>query len=260
MPQAIPDDVDRAALRGLLTSPLEVTNNGPSGATMVSAPDSRPAARDRQRHGQHRLDLGGRVRRALALLAAPLVLLAAAPAEAQMQVESGTYTGDDNDNRDFTGIGFWPEWVVVSRSSNAAGSQASPPVHKPASSGVGVDSSLLFDSTDAENDDIQELQPDGFQLGKRVPVNGNVAPDTYYWVAFGPHEPQTNLRSIGTAPAYGTSTVGVTTGSTFVSGTGTAWLTANRGRGDVLTVPCPIPPACIGGVNPSRCRCPEPVR
>ena len=58
----------------------------------------------------------------------------------------------------------------------------------------------------AENDDIQKLQADGFQLGKRVPVNGNVAPNTYYWAAFGPHLPQTNLRSIGTAPPYGTGT------------------------------------------------------
>ena len=35
----------------------------------------------------------------------------------------------------------------------------------------------------------------------------------------------------------------------MVTGTGTAWQTANRGRGDVITFPCPDPPTCTGGTD-----------
>ena len=42
----------------------------------------------------------------------------------------------------------------------------------------------------------------------------------------------TNYRSIGTAGPYSTGTLDVTIGSPVVTGTSTAWLTANRGRGD----------------------------
>ena len=42
----------------------------------------------------------------------------------------------------------------------------------------------------------------------------------------------TNYRSIGTASAYAAGSIDVTAGSPVVTGTGTAWLTANRGRGD----------------------------
>ena len=54
-----------------------------------------------------------------------------------------------------------------------------------------------------------------------------------------------NDRSIGTAADYGTlgpvlgngTTVTATTGSDIVTGAGTGWLTANRGRGDAITIP-----------------------
>ena len=59
----------------------------------------------------------------------------------------------------------------------------------------------------------------------------------------------TNYRSIGTAASYGVGTVNVTNLSDSVTGVGTAWLTNNRGRGDVITIPCPDPPACIAGVD-----------
>ena len=45
-----------------------------------------------------------------------------------------------------------------------------------------------------------------------------------------------NYRSIGTAPDYTVGTVNATNGSALVTGTGTAWRTANRGRGDWIII------------------------
>ncbi len=154
------------------------------------------------------------------------------------RVAVGSYTGTGADNRNITGTGFWPEWVVVSRASNVAGSQTNPPVHKPASTGVGADWALLFDGTLAENNNIQNLQADGFQIGNHARVNNAGAPNTYYWAAFGPHVPQVRYRSIGTAADLtNQGTITVTAGSTIVTKVGgTGWKTANRGRGDRLSV------------------------
>ena len=48
--------------------------------------------------------------------------------------------------------------------------------------------------------------------------------------------PPTNYRSIGTAPDYTVGTVNATNGSALVTGTGTAWRTANRGKGDWIVI------------------------
>jgi hypothetical protein len=45
-----------------------------------------------------------------------------------------------------------------------------------------------------------------------------------------------NLRSIGTAGPYGSFSVAVTNGSRLVTGAGTAWQVANRGRGDRINI------------------------
>lgn len=60
---------------------------------------------------------------------------------------------------------------------------------------------------------------------------------------------QVNLRSIGSPGFYAIGTVSVTNGSPNVTGLGTAWLTANRGRGDVITIPCSSAPVCPGGTS-----------
>jgi len=177
--------------------------------------------------------------------------LAWAPVPGKVAV--GTYVGGLPDGTNITGTGFWPEWVIVNRSNNAAGPQANVPVHKPASSGVGADFAVLFDGTNAVNNNIQNLQADGFQIGSHARVNSAVAPNNYHWVAFGPHTPATNYRSIGdTAVTYGTSgtsgggtRVSVSNGSAVVAGLlGTTWYASNRGRGDVVTIPCDNPPTC----------------
>ena len=49
-------------------------------------------------------------------------------------VAVGSYIGDTTDNRNITGTGFQPEWVVVQ-----SGPVFSGPVHKPASTGPSTD-------------------------------------------------------------------------------------------------------------------------
>ncbi len=59
--------------------------------------------------------------------------------------------------------------------------------------------------------------------------------------------PTVYVRSIGTAADTSTGQVNVTNNSKTVDGVGTTWLTANRGMGDVIVIPCPDPPTCTGG-------------
>jgi len=158
------------------------------------------------------------------------------------RINVGTYTGDGNNNRDILGSGFFPEYVLVSRSSNSGSaggtSQGNPPAHKTASSGVSVDGASILDSNVFEATNILRLQPDGFRVGIHQRVNNAVAPNNYYWASFGPHFAATYYRSIGTAADLtNQGLITVTNNSTLVSKVGgTGWLAANRGRGDRLTV------------------------
>jgi len=145
------------------------------------------------------------------------------------EVAVGVYTGNGIDGRNVTGLGFFPEEVLVVRSGLNA------PVHKPASTGVGVDNALLFTSRLRETDNIQALLSDGFQVGLHNRVNSVTAPNQYYWVAFGPHTPQINYRSIGTAPNT-SGTLNAIQGSVTVTDGTAAWQTANRGQGDRINI------------------------
>ena len=87
-------------------------------------------------------------------------------------------------------------------------------------------------------------------LEKHKPAGANDI--VYCWYTSGPsydriscgreanamtQSPRTYFRSIGTAASYqNVGTITVTASSAIVTGSGTAWLTANRGRGDRLTV------------------------
>jgi hypothetical protein len=160
-----------------------------------------------------------------------------------------SYIGDGNDGRNVTGTGFWPEWAIVGRmfENGTIGDQRNSPTHRPASMGVATGPSMLLNSSNGtEADNIQLLQPDGFQVGTQCRVNGlsafacnpadsgNIA---YHWVAFGPHVPQVNYRSIGSAADTTGGTITINAGSTSVSKSlGPGWVSENRGRGDRLTV------------------------
>ncbi len=57
------------------------------------------------------------------------------------QIAVGVYTGNATDNRNITGVGFFPEYVIVNRSAGVPGSGVNSPTHKMASSGVSTDRS-----------------------------------------------------------------------------------------------------------------------
>jgi len=147
------------------------------------------------------------------------------------RVAVGSYAGTGVDNRDLDVLTFPPEWVLVKRNANAGWR------HKPASSGNNVNYSLVFGDSAGSADDIQQLRPLGFQVsfGPEATCRTNQNLITYHWIAFGPRPPPVNYRSIGTAGPHSAGTITATVGSPVVTGVGTGWKTANRGRGDSIT-------------------------
>jgi hypothetical protein len=97
--------------------------------------------------------------------------------EAAGVMDVGSYTGNGSDNRNITGVGFQPEYVLVQRS--ATGYNTS---QHPNSIGAATDSTLFFDNQAAVPNHIQALQADGFQLGSHTNVNENGG--TYSYVAW----------------------------------------------------------------------------
>ena len=154
------------------------------------------------------------------------------------RVAVGSYTGNGAAPRDLDVTGFHPEWVIVKKFPDSTLERA--PVNKPASTGVGTDQSLRFVDLTPTTNTIMGLRPLGFRVGNDERTNSATAcgggPCTYHYVAFGPHVGGVNYRSIGPATNYATGTVEATPGSTLVTGTGTAWRTANRGRGDRMVI------------------------
>ena len=94
-----------------------------------------------------------------------------------------------------------------------------------------------MDLSSSFSDDIDD-QPRPFGSGWEVGADETPYPSA-----------TTNYRSIGTAGTYGAGTVNVRNLSDSMAGVGTAWLSNNRGRGDVITIPCPDPPTCTGGID-----------
>jgi len=89
----------------------------------------------------------------------------------------GVYTGNAVDNRNITGVGFQPAYVIVKRRSTTQG------VHHPASLGVSVDNTLTFPAAvNTGANRIQGLLADGFQVGTVAAVNSSL---DYFWAAFG---------------------------------------------------------------------------
>jgi hypothetical protein len=160
----------------------------------------------------------------------------------------GTYLGNspaDNQSKNVTG--FFPEWVLIKKDNiDQTGPDEKPVTHKPASTGPNTDNGgLRFSELTPAPDTIQRLLPLGFEIGADDRVNNsnqatcrNGPVCTYHWVAFGPHEPQINYRSIGTAgPLTNQGTITLTVDSRNVTASGvTGWLAASRGRGDRLSV------------------------
>lgn len=89
-------------------------------------------------------------------------------------VVTGSYTGNGANDRNITGVGFQPEWVML-----MGGTQHQ--VHKMDSSGAATDQSSYMYNGVSVADRIQALQSDGFQVGTNIQANGSGT--VYYYVA-----------------------------------------------------------------------------
>lgn len=92
-----------------------------------------------------------------------------------MQMATGTYTGDGNDNRSITGVGFQPDLVIIK------GDTTKYAVWCSSAMTVG-DSAFFADNLAHFTDSIQLLEADGFQIGTNDKVNTNTV--AYHWIAF----------------------------------------------------------------------------
>lgn len=86
----------------------------------------------------------------------------------------GTYTGNNTDNRDITGVGFKPNFVFVKQASTQAAIMRTDTEYG--------DKSLAFTATAQAADQIQSFSNDGFQVGL---TNVNTNATVYYYAAFG---------------------------------------------------------------------------
>jgi hypothetical protein len=98
---------------------------------------------------------------------------AAAVFPGAIKVATGTYTGDNGDDRAIA-VGFQPDFVIVKTDTNREGAARS-------SSMVGDLSKPMGSLTALQADDIQSFTATGFVVGGSIRVNQNNR--DYYWVA-----------------------------------------------------------------------------
>ncbi len=89
----------------------------------------------------------------------------------------GSYLGSGVDNRNITGMGFQPEYVI---DRGAASVETG---HKSAATGSATDTAMYFTNLANATNMLQALQTDGFQVGTAAQVN--TSGTTYHWVGFG---------------------------------------------------------------------------
>ena len=145
-------------------------------------------------------------------------------------------TGACGDNRNITGLGFFPEHVTISNGTLPVPNTSR--AFKPASTGVATDYSAVYvayTNTYQGQDAIQALQANGFQVGTDSDVNSNG--EIHYWAAFGPHTATILYRSVanngGAALASGGGSNALTISGSTAS-FGAALANPNIGVGDVI--------------------------
>jgi len=92
------------------------------------------------------------------------------------KVATGSYTGNNVDGRDITGLGIAPSFVWVKRSSTTESVWRT--------DAVSGDRSLYWGETNPVTNRIQSLLADGFQIGSNGEVNNSGS--TYYYLALTP--------------------------------------------------------------------------
>ena len=115
-----------------------------------------------------------------------------------IRVASGTYTGNNTDNRAITGVGFQPDVVIVKSDDNAGVAEVR------TSTMAGDVTKPMTGTTALTANLIQSLNSDGFTIGgggaSANPVNKNGS--SFHWVAF---KSYTGHMSLGSYTGNGTS-------------------------------------------------------
>ncbi|MBI1886016.1 MAG: hypothetical protein HYS09_06865 [Chloroflexi bacterium] len=104
------------------------------------------------------------------------------------RINVSSYAGNGTDNRNISGAGFQPGYVIIQKQSDGG----IVPVHKPDSTGTTTDTDLDFFASANNTNGIQALQADGFQVGTNSEVNQS---DTYHWMAFKASTTNTGFRN-----------------------------------------------------------------
>lgn len=103
---------------------------------------------------------------------------------------AGSYSGNGMDNRNITGLGFPPEYVIVRPDA----------LFETVHSMVAINRTMDFSSDSNFTDGIQAFLSDGLQVGTASVVNENGV--DYYWVAFGRQVPTAVTMNRLTATAH----------------------------------------------------------
>ena len=154
--------------------------------------------------------------------------------ESSSYFKQGTYAGNASDDRDITGVGFEPEFLLARQ----IGGANSVPL-KSGSTGNAIDIALRADGIGSYSNALQNLAVDGFQIGADGSVNTNLA--TYGYFAFNGSSATTNLvvTNVTSSTANGTYKPGdaisiQVTFSEAVTVTGTPQLTLETGASDAV--------------------------
>ncbi len=104
-----------------------------------------------------------------------------AAAASGSQVATGYYTGNDANDRDITGVGFNPEYVIISGINSGQSNQNG---WFKGQSVPTTDLAGCYSSPGAKANVIESLITDGFTIGSDAEANKNG--DTFEWIAFKP--------------------------------------------------------------------------
>lgn len=88
------------------------------------------------------------------------------------QIATGTYTGDGNDNRSITGVGFQGNWIMIIPDDTEESTMRT-------SANGGDATQIVGQNTIDFADAIQQFEADGFQLGTSAVVNQDTK--NYYY-------------------------------------------------------------------------------
>lgn len=96
-----------------------------------------------------------------------------------LEIAHGSYTGDGNDNRSITGLGFLPKVVFISADSSSVGASGIMSFDSMPSDS----STFVGDNTSLLSNYIQAFESDGFEIGSNARVNNSGT--TFYYFALG---------------------------------------------------------------------------